>query len=81
VTAIAWIMGYAAPPAQVVSAPDFSSAFLALDMRGALSLGLAAGDRRHLSSPICSTHSRRSSASRARRVDRCGGRPINLRRA
>src|SRR5258708_7413052 len=40
VTALAWAMGYATPPASVVSAPDFSSAFLALDVRGALQLAL-----------------------------------------
>src|SRR4051794_33013591 len=33
VTALAWTMGFATPPDHVVSAPDFSSAFLALDVR------------------------------------------------
>src|SRR5437773_6311912 len=36
VTAIAWMLGYAKPPETLASAPDFSSAFLALDIRGAL---------------------------------------------
>jgi len=40
VTAGAWTLGYAAPPGQVVSAPDFSSAFLQLDVLGALRLTL-----------------------------------------
>jgi adenine/guanine/hypoxanthine permease len=40
VTALAWTLGYAAPPERIVSAPDFSSAFLALDVRGALRLAL-----------------------------------------
>ena len=39
-TALAWALGYATRPAQLVSAPDFSSAFLALDIRGALKLAL-----------------------------------------
>ena len=33
-TAIAWLLGYEHPPERLVSAPDFSSAFLALDIRG-----------------------------------------------
>src|SRR5881628_2818849 len=40
VTAIAWTLGYAKPPETLTSAPDFSSAFLALDIRGALRLAL-----------------------------------------
>ena len=40
VTALAWIFGFAKPPDHIVSAPDFSSAFLALDVRGALQLAL-----------------------------------------
>src|SRR3954465_297478 len=40
VTVLAWALGYAGKPAALISAPDFSSAFLALDIRGALSLAL-----------------------------------------
>ena len=40
VTAGAWTMGYAQPPERIVSAPDFSSAFLKLDIGGALQLAL-----------------------------------------
>jgi len=40
VTGAAWILGYAAPPGRVFSAPDFSSAFLKLDVMGALRLAL-----------------------------------------
>jgi len=40
VTAGAWTMGYAQPPERIVSAPDFSSAFLKLDIVGALRLAL-----------------------------------------
>ena len=40
VTVLAWTMGYAKPPENLVSAPDFSSAFLKLDVRGALRLAL-----------------------------------------
>jgi AGZA family xanthine/uracil permease-like MFS transporter len=39
-TALAWALGYEKPPGQLISAPDFSSAFLALDIRGALRLAL-----------------------------------------
>ena len=40
VTAGAWVLGYALPPDRIVSAPDFSSAFLKLDIGGALQLAL-----------------------------------------
>jgi AGZA family xanthine/uracil permease-like MFS transporter len=40
VTASAWTLGYALPPERIVSAPDFSSAFLRLDITGALQLAL-----------------------------------------
>ncbi|HWI18974.1 MAG TPA: NCS2 family permease [Vicinamibacterales bacterium] len=40
VTAGAWIGGYVSPPAAWVSAPDFSSVFLKLDVWGALRLAL-----------------------------------------
>ena len=40
VTGAAWVLGYAAPPTTVVSAPDFSSTFLKLDVLGALRLAL-----------------------------------------
>jgi AGZA family xanthine/uracil permease-like MFS transporter len=40
VTATAWIGGWVAPPATLVSAPDFSSVFLKLDIWGALRLAL-----------------------------------------
>src|SRR6266481_2688541 len=36
VTALAWTLGYATRPGRLMSAPDFSSAFLALDAKGAL---------------------------------------------
>src|SRR5207344_1751827 len=40
VTAVARTLGYAKPPDTLVSAPDFPSAFLALDIRRALTLAL-----------------------------------------
>jgi len=40
VTAAAWMLGYATPPDGIVSAPDFSSVFLKLDVLGALRLAL-----------------------------------------
>ena len=76
-----WTLGYAKPPDTVVSAPDFSSAFLKLDIRGALQAGAAAGDRRdslHRSLRLAlDVHRRRQRG----RPDRRRGRPINLRGA
>lgn len=40
VTAGAWLLGYATPPSQVVSRPDFSSVLFKLDIRGALNPAL-----------------------------------------
>jgi AGZA family xanthine/uracil permease-like MFS transporter len=40
VTAIAWIGGWVVPPATLVSAPDFTSVFLKLDIWGALQFAL-----------------------------------------
>jgi AGZA family xanthine/uracil permease-like MFS transporter len=40
ITVLAWMMGFATAPGRVVSRPDFSSAFLALDVRGALHIAL-----------------------------------------
>ena len=40
VTLLAWMLGYAKPPEQIVSLPDFSSVALELDLRGALRLAL-----------------------------------------
>ena len=68
VTAGAWTLGYALPPERIVSAPDFSSAFLKLDIVRRAAARAAAGDRRRSCSPISSTRSRRSSASPARRA-------------
>jgi AGZA family xanthine/uracil permease-like MFS transporter len=39
-TVVAWILGYDRPPTHFVSRPDFSSAFLQLDIRDALRLSL-----------------------------------------
>ena len=40
VTIIAWVMGYISSPGRLVSAPDFGSVFLKLDIWGALKLSL-----------------------------------------
>ena len=39
-TALAWLLGFAAPPAELTSAPDFSSVFLKLDIVDALQWAL-----------------------------------------
>lgn len=39
-TAVAWVAGWVTPPATWLSAPDFSSVFLKLDILGALQLAL-----------------------------------------
>jgi AGZA family xanthine/uracil permease-like MFS transporter len=80
VTAVAWISGYAAPPERLVSAPDFSSVFLRLDVIGALHLSLVPAMVTILMTDLFDSLSTFIGvASAAGLVDR-DGRPINLRR-
>jgi adenine/guanine/hypoxanthine permease len=80
VTAVAWIFGYAAPPERVVSAPDFSSVFLKLDVVGALCLALLPAIVTILVTELFDSLSTFIGvASASGLVDR-DGKPINLRR-
>jgi AGZA family xanthine/uracil permease-like MFS transporter len=80
VTAAAWTMGYAAPPERVVSAPDFSSVFLKLDILGALRLALVPAIVTILFTDLFDSLSTFIGvANAAGLVDR-DGKPINLRR-
>jgi adenine/guanine/hypoxanthine permease len=80
VTAIAWTLGYAKPPEQLVSAPDFSSAFLKLDIRGALSLTLLPAMFAILFTDLFDSLSTFIGVASAAGLTDPDGRPINLRR-
>jgi adenine/guanine/hypoxanthine permease len=80
VTGVAWAFGYAAPPERIVSAPDFSSVFLKLDMLGALRLALVPAIITILFTDLFDSLSTFIGvASASGLVDR-DGKPINLRR-
>src|SRR6266436_2139197 len=80
VTALAWTLGYAKPPDQIVSAPDFSSAFLALDIRGALRLALLPAMLAILFTDLFDSLSTFIGVASAAGLTDPDGRPINLRR-
>jgi AGZA family xanthine/uracil permease-like MFS transporter len=80
VTALAWMGGYAKPPDTLVSAPDFSSAFLALDIRGALRLALLPTIVAILFTDLFDSLSTFIGVATASGLTDPDGRPINLRR-
>jgi adenine/guanine/hypoxanthine permease len=80
VTALAWTLGYAKPPEHLVSAPDFSSAFLALDIRGALRLALLPAILTILFTDLFDSLSTFIGVANAAGLTDSEGRPINLRR-
>jgi adenine/guanine/hypoxanthine permease len=80
VTAIAWMLGYAKPPDTIVSAPDFSSAFLQLDIRGALNLALLPAIVAILFTDLFDSLSTFIGVANAAGLTDPDGRPINLRR-
>jgi AGZA family xanthine/uracil permease-like MFS transporter len=80
VTALAWALGYAKPPEQLASAPDFSSAFLALDIRGALRLALLPAIIAILFTDLFDSLSTFIGVASASGLTDSDGRPINLRR-
>jgi AGZA family xanthine/uracil permease-like MFS transporter len=80
VTALAWMLGYAKPPATVVSAPDFSTAFLALDIKGALALALLPAILAILFTDLFDSLSTFIGVSTAAGLTDEHGQPINLRR-
>ena len=80
VTALAWTLGYATPPERLVSAPDFSSAFLALDIKGALRLALLPAILAILFTDLFDSLSTFIGVASAAGLTDPDGRPINLRR-
>ena len=80
VTALAWTLGYAKPPEKLASAPDFSSAFLALDIRGALRLALLPAILAILFTDLFDSLSTFIGVATASGLTDSDGRPINLRR-
>ena len=80
VTALAWTLGYAKPPAHVLSAPDFSSAFLALDIRGALKPALLPAIVAVFFTDLFDSLSTFISVAGAAGLTDADGRPLNLRR-
>ncbi len=81
VTAIAWLFGYAQPPDRVVSAPDFSSAFLRLDIVGALRWSLLPAIAAILFTDLFDSLSTFIGVASAAGLTEPDGRPLNLRRA
>jgi len=80
VTALAWVLGFAKPPDQLVSAPDFSSAFLKLDIFGALRLALLPAILAILFTDLFDSLSTFIGVAKASGLTDADGRPINLRR-
>jgi len=80
VTALAWVLGYARPPDQFLSAPDFSTTFLALDIRGALKLALLPTVVAIFFTDLFDSLSTFIGVSAAAGLTGADGRPINLRR-
>jgi adenine/guanine/hypoxanthine permease len=80
VTALAWGLGYAAPPASLVSAPDFTSVFLKLDIVGALNLALLPAMISILFTDLFDSLSTFIGVSKAAGLTDERGEPLNLRR-
>lgn len=80
VTALAWAFGYAKPPDHLTSAPDFSSAFLALDIRSALKLALLPTIVAIFFTDLFDSLSTFIGVASASGLTDPDGRPINLRR-
>src|SRR5205814_1274462 len=80
VTALAWMLGYAKAPDMLASAPDFSSAFLALDIKGALTLALVPAILAILFTDLFDSLSTFIGVAAAAGLTDANGQPINLRR-
>ena len=80
VTGLAWGLGYERVPDRVLSAPDFSSTFLALDIRGALQLSLLPSIIAILFTDLFDSLSTFIGVATAAGLTDEKGRPINLRR-
>ena len=80
ITALAWAFGFAAPPTSLVTAPDFSSVFLKLDVWGALQPALAPAIVSILFTDLFDSLSTFMGVSAAAGLTEPDGRPLNLRR-
>jgi AGZA family xanthine/uracil permease-like MFS transporter len=80
ITALAWLLGYARPPARIVSTPDFSSVFLKLDVVGALRPALLPSILAILFTDLFDSLSTFIGVADAAGLTDADGRPINLRR-
>ena len=80
VTALAWTLGYAEPPQRMTSAPDFSSAFLKLDVIAALQLSLLPAIIAILFTDLFDSLSTFIGVANAAGLTEPDGRPLNLRR-
>lgn len=81
VTAAAWALGLAEPPAQMTSAPDFSTTFLQMDIAGALSPALFPAIVALLFTDLFDSLSTFMGVASASGLTEPDGRPLNLRRA
>ena len=79
-TALAWILGLATPPAQLTSAPDFSSVFLKLDVIDALRWSLLPAIVAILFTDLFDSLSTFIGVASAAGLTEPDGRPLNLRR-
>jgi len=81
VSALSWVLGYERLPARLISPPDFRSAFLALDARGALELSLLPTIISIFFTDLFDSLSTFIGVSRAAGLTDASGRPLHLRRA
>jgi AGZA family xanthine/uracil permease-like MFS transporter len=79
-TVLAWALGYATPPQQLTSQPDFSSVFLKLDVVGALNPGLLPAIVAILFTDLFDSLSTFIGVASAAGLTEADGRPLNLRR-
>jgi AGZA family xanthine/uracil permease-like MFS transporter len=79
-TALAWTFGWVSPPATWLSAPDFSSVFLKLDIVGALRFALLPAMLTVLLTDLFDSLSTFIGVAHASNLLDQHGRPINLRR-
>jgi len=80
VSTLAWLLGYATPPERYTSAPDFQSAFLQLDIWGALELSLIPAIVAILFTDLFDSLSTFLGVANAAGLTEPDGRPLNLRK-
>ena len=79
-TTLAWLLGYATPPKQLTSQPDFSSVFLKLDVLDALRWSLLPAIVAILFTDLFDSLSTFIGVASAARLTEPDGQPLNLRR-